>query len=184
MIKRFKCAFAGLLAGSLLIAASAPGLAADAGPLSISISPAASNPVSPQMGDRLAFETVIRNGGGKPVEGLIAWISLVQVDQGKEQPIDLEDWSAHKAISRTSLAPGEAVQTRWPMRLIQSGHYRVVVSAVSRDGTSLTPSPFADFTVRQKPVVESSRVLPVAVGLPLLLGISLVGWRRRGRSAD
>lgn len=184
MINRSHSAFAALLAGSLFIAASGPGAAAETGSLSISISPAASNAASPQMGDRLAFETTIRNGGDRPVDGLIAWISLVQVDQGKEQPIDLEDWSAHKAISRASLAPGETIKTNWPMRLIQSGHYRVVVSAVSRDGASLTPSPFADFTVRQKPVVESSRVLPVAVGLPLLLGISFIGWRQRDRGAD
>lgn len=183
MINRSNGACAALLAGSLFIAAGPPGLAAGTDSLTISISPAASNVASPQMGDRLAFETEIRNGGDRPIDGLIAWISLVQVDQGKEQPIDLEDWSAHKAISRSSLSPGEAIKTRWPMRLIQSGHYRVVVSAVSRNGTSLTPSPFADFTVRQKPVVESSRVLPVAVGLPLLLGISFIGWRRKGRGA-
>jgi hypothetical protein len=44
----------------------------------------------------------------------------------------------------------------------------------------MTASPFIDFTVRQKPVVESRRVLPVAFGLPLLIGIGML-WRRRGR---
>jgi hypothetical protein len=44
----------------------------------------------------------------------------------------------------------------------------------------LAASPFVDFTVRQKPVVESRRVLPVALGLPLLLGIGML-WTRRGR---
>lgn len=70
------------------------------------------------------------------------------------------------------------------MRLIQAGHYRVVVSAASRTGTELTSSPFADFTVRQKPVVESQRVLPVALGIPLLIGASML-WRHRkhGRGA-
>jgi len=132
------------------------------------------------MGDNLAFHTVIRNTGAQAVDGVIAWISLVQIDKGKEQPIDLEDWSAHKAVTAASLPPGQTLATDWPMRLIQAGNYRVVVSAVSRDGTRLVASPFADFTVRQKPVVESQRVLPVALGVPLLLaGAMLLRGRKR-----
>jgi hypothetical protein len=56
----------------------------------------------------------------------------------------------------------------------------VVVSAASRTGAALTVSPFSDFIVRQKPVVESRRVLPVAFGIPLLMGVVML-WRRRGQ---
>lgn len=151
-----------------------------ASPVSITIQPAPENPISPQMGDTLSFHSVIRNTGTMPVEGLIAWISLVQVDKGQEQPVDLEDWSAHKAVTAGTLNPGGTIETDWPMRLIQAGHYRMVVSAASRDGTELSLSPFADFTVRQKPVVELQRVLPIAFGIPLLLVATMV-WRWRGR---
>ncbi len=147
--------------------------------LAVSLAPIATNPAAPRMGDRLAFTSSIRNTGAAPVEGLIAWLSLVQVDPGHEQPVDLEDWSAHKAIALATLAPGAEVTTRWPMRLIQSGQYRVVVSAVSRAGDALTPSRFVDFTVAPKPVVESRRVLPVALGVPALLVVSLLLRRRR-----
>ena len=152
--------------------------AASAAPLSIDIRADPANPATPRMGDRLAFHTTIRNDGPTPINGLAAWISLVQVDPGKEQPVDLEDWSAHKAVAAATLAPGAELTTDWPMRLIQAGHYRVVVSAASRDGTALTASPFADFSVAEKPVVESNRVLPVALGLPLLIGGAIL-WRRR-----
>jgi len=151
-----------------------------ASPLKVELTPAASNPGSPRMGDNLSFRSVIRNDGPTPIDGLIAWISLVRVDKGKEQPVDLEDWSANKAITAASLAPGKTLRTDWPVRLIQAGAYRVIVSAVSRDSTKLTASPFANFTVRQKPVVESQRVLPVAIGIPLLLG-GLMFWRVRWR---
>jgi hypothetical protein len=151
---------------------------ADAAPLAIELSPSSANPNSPRMGDRLNFQSIIRNDGKTPVEGVIAWISLVQIDKGKEQPVDLEDWSAHKAVTIPTLAPGEAIRTDWPMRLIQAGMYRVVISAVSRDGPGLTASPFADFAVRQKPVVESARVVPIAFGLPGLLAL-LLFWRWR-----
>lgn len=164
------------LALALILSATA----ATAGNVSIGLQPSAANPRSPQMGDRLSFHSEIRNTSGAPVEGLIAWLSLVQIDKGKEQPVDLEDWSAHKAVSVATLAPGQVIETDWPVRLIQSGSYRVVISAVSRDGSDLTASPFADFAVREKPVVESQRVLPVAIGLPLMLGTMLL-WRRRRR---
>lgn len=165
-----------VLAVALALSASA----ASAAGLSIDLRPAASNPGAPQMGDNLSFHTVIRNDGSAPVNGLIAWLSLVQIDPGREQPVDLEDWSAHKAVAAASLAPGQTLATDWPLRLIQAGKYRVVVSAVSREAAGLAASPFADFTVRQKPVVESQRVLPVALGLPLLIG-GMMLWRRRRR---
>lgn len=164
-----------LLGAAVVFLFSLPAFAAS---LSIDLTPSAGNPTAPQMGDNLQFQTVIRNNGPTPVDGLIAWISLVQIDKGNEQPVDLEDWSAHKAVTAAALGPGQSLQTDWPMRLIQSGTYRVVISAVSRNSTALTASPFADFTVRQKPVVESERVLPVAIGIPLLLG-GLTFWRRR-----
>lgn len=163
---------------SAILACSA--VVAHAAPLTIELAPSVGNPASPQMGDRLSFHSTIRNDGSTPVDGLIAWLSLVQIDKGKEQPVDLEDWSAHKAVTVPTLAPGQSIPTDWPMRLIQAGAYRVVISAVSRDGRSLTASPFADFTVREKPVVESNRVLPVAFGLPALLALILFWrWRRR-----
>ena len=164
----------------LAVAIACSASVASAGSVSIDLQPGAKNPAVPQMGDHLTFHTVIRNTGAAPVDGLIAWISLVQIDKGKEQPVDLEDWSAHKAVTAASLAPGQTIQTDWPMRLIKAGTYRVVVSAVSRGTEGLTASPFAEFTVRQKPVVESQRVLPVVLGMPLLIGIAML-WRGRRR---
>lgn len=148
--------------------------------VSVDLGSNGTNRTSPQMGDTLTFHSTIRNDGAAPVEGVIAWISLVQIDPGNEQPVDLEDWSANKAVTAASLAPGGTIVTDWPMRLIQAGIYRVVISVVTRDETGLAASPFVDFAVREKPVVESTRVLPVAVGVPLLLS-GLLAWRQTRR---
>jgi len=168
-----------ILATGLTFMASA----VTAGPLAINLSASANNPVMPQMGDRLSYHTVIRNDGTGSIDGLIVWISLVEVDPGKEQPVDLEDWSAHKAVVARALAAGDKLETDWPIRLIQAGTYRVVISAATRSGTALATSPFADFTVRRKPVVESVRVLPVALGVPIMLLLALLGvWRKSYKS--
>jgi hypothetical protein len=152
---------------------------ANASNLAVDLAPDPGNPPSAQMGDNLSFHSVIRNTSTATVKGIIAWLSLVQIDPGSEQPVDLEDWSAHKAATTTALAQGETLEVEWPLRLIQAGNYRIVVSVVSRESGSLAVSPFADFTVREKPVVESERVLPVAIGLPLLIVAALL-WRRKG----
>jgi len=164
-------------AGALLLISGS----AWAAPLSVGLAAAKSNPIAPQMGDRISFHSVIRNDATVPLDGLIAWISLVQVNEGREQPVDLEDWSAHKAVTAASLSPGATLETDWPVRLIQAGAYRVVVSAVTRGGADLTASPLVGFMVLQKPVVESRRVLPIAVGIPLLLLGLILSRRLRGR---
>ena len=153
-----------------------------ASPLSVELVPTPGNPASPQMGDTISFSSVIRNIGDKPLRGVIAWVSLIQVDPGQEQPVDLEDWSAHKAITQQALFAGGSIVSQWPVRLMQSGRYRVVVSATTVDSVELTASQFTDFQVRPKPVVVSRRVVPIAMGIPLLiLGLLTVGAYRRRR---
>lgn len=155
---------------------------ASAASIDLQIQPDTANPAQPTMGDWMHFNSVITNAGSQSLEGLVAWISLVEVTPGKEQPMDLEDWSAHKAVTGTTLAPGAQLQTQWPMRLIQSGDYRVVISATDRNNKTVFTSPTIQFHVGQKPVVESRRILPVALGIPLLIGGLLGLQRLRGRA--
>jgi hypothetical protein len=159
--------------------------------LKVELMPSPSNPATPHTGDALAFRAVIRNDGRAPISGVIAWISLLEVDPGKEQPVDLEDWSAQKAATLPGIAPGQTVETEWHLRLIQSGSYRISVvatatgDAVNRNSSPVA-SPFAAFTVASKPVVETGRVLPIASGVPLVIGAMLL-WRTardRGRPPD
>ncbi len=161
----------------LLIGANATWAAV---PMEITLVADNANPQSPQMGDHMKFISTIKNSGNAPAQGVVAWISLVQVDSGNEQPVDLEDWSAHKAVTQASLAPGGQITVEWPMRLIQAGDYRVVISAVERSTQHIITSPFIDFHIKRKPVVESQRILPVAFGVPLMLGV-LILWRIRKR---
>lgn len=150
-------------------------------PISLDLKPAGGNPASPVMGDHLQFRSTLVNTGSSPIEGLVAWISLVEIDPGHEQPVDLEDWSAHKAVTGARLKPGESLQTDWPMRLIKGGDYRVVVSVTDRGGREVFTSPTVQFHVRQKAVLQAGRVIPVAIGIPLLLmGLIFFNKTKRG----
>jgi hypothetical protein len=157
--------------------------ATQAAAISVELRPASDNPPTPTMGDWMHFRSVIHNNGAKPLEGLVAWISLVAVTPGKEQPMNLEDWSAHKAVTGARLAPGGSLYTAWPLRLIQGGDYRVVISATDRTGRAVYTSETVQFHVARKPVVASTRILPVALGVPLLITglMSYNGVRGRSR---
>jgi len=156
--------------------------AAAQAPLSLDLRPDDKNPSIPVMGDHLRFWSTITNTGTTPVEGLVAWISLVEIDPGDEQPVDLEDWSAHKAVTGATLAPGQPLRTDWPMRLIKGGDYRVVVSVTDRGSSRVVTSPTLQFHVRQKAVLQTGRVLPVAVGVPLLIiGLMVFNKARQPR---
>ena len=69
--------------------------------------------------------------------------------------MDLEDWSAQKAVTGAVLNPGQSLKTDWPMRLIKGGDFRVVVSITDRGGRQVTTSPIVQFHVRQKPVLQA-----------------------------
>jgi hypothetical protein len=172
-----------LLAAGLAAGDPSPGHAEQ---FKLELTPSPDNPATPRMGDTLAFHAVIRNDGRRPVTAVIAWISLLEVDPGKEQPVDLEDWSAQKAVTLPRIAPGQTSETEWHLRLIQSGNYRVAVMAAAA-GNALdrnfgpVASPFVAFTVASKPAVETGRVLPIASGVPLAIGAMLLWRGARGR---
>jgi hypothetical protein len=161
-----------LLVVILLASGAGRAVEATAQSLSLTLSQDNTNPSTPTMGDELSFHSAITNRGDKPIEGLVAWISLVEVTPSHEQPMDLEDWSALKAVTAPELAPGVSLETDWPMRLIQDGDYRVVISVTARNQRTVNTSPTVEFHVSRKPTVQSSRILPVALGVPLLL----LGW--------
>lgn len=149
-----------------------------AGTIRISLAPDTANSSRPAMGNFLHFHSIIKNIGDKSVEGLVAWISLIEIDPGHEQPVDLEDWSAHKAITVARMKPGDTLKTVWPIRLIQHGRYRVAICAADRNHPAIYTSPPLEFHVAKKPVIQSNRIFPVAFGLPLLL-IGLIFYRKR-----
>jgi hypothetical protein len=130
----------------------------------------------PRMGERVLYRSVVRNDGEAP-HRILAWISLVRVEPGQEQSVDLEDWSAQRAVEAT-LRPGEDLAIDWPIRLIQAGAYRVIVSAMS-DGSTVVSSSPVPLSVRERPMVESARMLPIALGIPMAVA-ALLAWRMRG----
>lgn len=162
--------FLAILVGTSIFSAF-PALASASGPLGVVLE----RPVGTmKMGDTPSFIGTITNNGQQPLEGLVVYLSLVSLKPGNEHPVDLEDWSAQKAVRIDRLSPGKSITQTWGMRLIQAGKFAVALTVVDPQKTQPIVSDLVPFEIDPKPMIASTRILPVAIGEPLLLLALLV----------
>jgi len=126
-----------------------------------------------RMGDNPVFKGSVSNTGRQNLQGLVVYLSLVSLKPGHEHPMDLEDWSAQKATRIEQLAPGETSARDWSMRLIRAGRFGVALTVVNPQENKPPVSDLIPFDVLPKPTLASGRVLPVAIGEPLILLLAL-----------
>lgn len=148
--------------------------------IAVSIDPPS---VQANMGDKITYTGTITNNSDKPVNNIIAYISLANVTQGKESPMDLEDWSANKAIKVDAIPPHRTYEGKWPMRLIDSGSYVAYITVVDKNSDTPISSVMAHLEVKRIIRLNPNNVLPVALGEPILLGIvfMFITFKRRNR---
>jgi hypothetical protein len=157
--------FLPIIAATLIFSAF-PALASASGSLGVVLERPAG---TMKMGDTPSFIGTITNNGQQPLEGLVVYLSLVSLKPGNEHPVDLEDWSAQKAVRIDRLSPGKSITQTWGMRLIQAGKFAVALTVVDPQKTQPTVSDLVPFEINPKPMIASTRILPVAIGEPFLL---------------
>ena len=150
-------------------------------PSSSLLSVALEAPATPlRMGNTPIFTGKVTNHSTETFKNLVVYLSLVSLQPGREHPVDLEDWSAQKAIRLDHLAPGQTAVQRWKMRLIKSGPFGAALTIVNPVSDQPHISPLVLFDIAPKPTVLAGRIFPVALGIPLLLaGLFLFIWRTR-----
>ncbi len=148
------------------------------GRIAVSINPPF---VQANMGDKITYTGTITNNSDRAVNNIIAYISLANVTHGKESPMDLEDWSANKAIKVDTIPPQGAYEGQWPMRLIDSGSYVAYITVVDKSENTPISSTMSHLEIKRILRLNPNNVLPVAIGEPISLGMVfiLVAFRRR-----
>jgi hypothetical protein len=161
-----KLAFITLLAGAWLISGYHPASAGNSPALRVTLQ----TPAGPlKMGDTPNFLGAVTNLSPQPARGLVVYLSLVSLAAGDEHPVDLEDWSAQKAVRLDRLNPGATDFRNWGMRLIAAGKYGVALTVVDPRENRPIISELVSFEVKPKVTLAAGRVLPVALGEPLLI---------------
>ena len=127
-----------------------------------------------KMGDVIAFKGKVENIGNNEIKNVVVYISLVSLKFGQEEPVDLEDWSVSRA-SHINKMPVKSINLQdWKIRLIQSGNYGVFLTVINPNDSKPIVSQLVKFYIFPKVTVSSSRILPVAIGMPVLVGTLLI----------
>jgi hypothetical protein len=167
----FGPAFAAVVVALLV----APGThAADAGPVSVRVDRAR---ISTQLGQKFAFHSTITNRGSKAASGLIAHLNVLSLRDGVY--VDPEDWSSQRTRYLGTVPAGGSAKTTWRMQAVNAGSFGVYVAVLHESGRGRPPvtGPAIRLAVAEKKTLNSGGVLPVALGVPGLLGIATLALR-------
>ena len=140
-------------------------------------------------GDKVEFHTSVTNKDTTPSPPLIVAMNIINLNATGDV-VDPEDWSPERTQYLESLAPGETRTQTWILNTILEGDYMVYVVVIpapaSEDSTSQpVASPGIHVKVNPFARINPGGILPLAIGIPILLVLLLVGLLRlRRRSFD
>jgi hypothetical protein len=133
------------------------------------------------LGHEFAFRSTFTNHGTSTRGGLIAHLNVLSYDRGVY--VDPEDWSSRRTRYLAAIPAGGSTTTTWNVHAVNAGSFAVYVAVLSRRPTALPPTtgPAIHLAVAKRTTINSGGILPLALGIPALLGLLLVGARARRR---
>jgi hypothetical protein len=134
--------------------------------------------VSTRLGDSFDFSTEVQNTGTTPLSGLVAHLNVVGLSSGIY--VDPEDWSEERTRFLAPLGPGESTDVAWKVKAVTGGRVAIYVAVLPERGP-LAVSPAMQVRIADTKNLNSEGVLPLALGVPALLGLVTLGLRRRRR---
>ncbi|MGC5020690.1 hypothetical protein [Micromonospora sp. DT47] len=125
------------------------------------------------VGQRLTVESRVVNSGEEPTDRLVAHLNVASLDGVY---VDLEDWSADVTREVVPVAPGDSTSLSWQVQAVNTGSFDIyVVLMPNGDSTAgagpLLASQPLHVTVAGKPTLTAGGSLPVAIVVPVLLGL-------------
>jgi hypothetical protein len=157
----------------MIVAALAAGAA-----LTVSTGPAT---VTTQLGRTFEVRSTIVNGAATPTPPLIAHLNVLSLRPSLY--VDPEDWSSRRTRYLRPIPAHSSLVLRWPMTAVNPGRVGVYVALIPRTGPgAATTGSLARVRIGNRQTLDAGNVLPLALGVPTLVG--LVGLRVvRRRSA-
>ena len=133
--------------------------------------------VATQLGRDFGFRSTIANTGARATPRLIAHLNVLSLRNGTY--VDPEDWSSRRTVYLGSLAPGESRTVRWKMKAVNDGSFATYVAVLPQTGPTVSPStgPSIEVDVTKRSTINSGGILPIALGVPLVLGAITAGAR-------
>jgi hypothetical protein len=133
-----------------------------------------------EPGEDFSLRSTIRNQGSSPAVNLVAHLNILSLRPGLY--VDPEDWSESRTRYLAPIPAGGSRTITWTVTAVNSGALGVYVAVFPSSGAGAPitgPTLRADIAERR--TIDSNGIIPLALGVPALLGALAVGVRLRRR---
>lgn len=138
--------------------------------------------ISTGLGDTFGFRTTIANPAATATEALIAHLNILSLRDGLY--VDPEDWSSQRTWYLGAIPAGGSRTISWKLKAVNGGRLAAYVAVLPQTGPARRPttSPTIQITVAERKPLNSGGILPLALGVPALVGLLAGGVRLARRS--
>jgi hypothetical protein len=128
-----------------------------------------------QIGHSVVFSTTITNDATTATAPLIAHLNVLSLRSGVE--VDPEDWSTHRTRYIGAIPAAGSRTIRWPVHAVNTGKIALYVAVLPQSGRNRPPAigPTVQLVVAKRDTLNSGGILPLALGIPALLGLMAGG---------
>jgi hypothetical protein len=136
--------------------------------------------IATTLGQDFSFRSTITNRGSSPATGLVAHLNVLSLRPGVY--VDPEDWSENRTRYLAPVAAGASTTLSWSVTAVNPGSLGVYVAVFPSSGAGRpVTGPTIRAEIAKRKTIDSGDVVPVALGVPALLGAVAVAIRIRRR---
>jgi len=137
--------------------------------------------VATGLGKRFAFRSTVVNTGPGEARGLVAHLNIASLRPGVY--VDPEDWSTSRTRYLDPIPAGGTATVRWSLQAVNAGAFAVYVAVLPADaaGSPPTVGRAVRVTVAERRTLDAGGILPLALGVPAVLGAAAGGLALRRR---
>lgn len=169
-----RCVYVTALLGALIVPVGAEAAVPD---VSVEVDRTS---ISTTLGRDFSFRSTITNRGPRPARGLVAHLNVLSLRPGLY--VDPEDWSEARTRYLAPIPAGGSTTLTWTVTAVNPGSLGVYVAVFPSGGAGRpVTGPTVRAAIAERKTIDSGDIVPVAIGVPALLGaLALgIGIRRR-----
>ncbi len=174
------------LTASIMIVGTQPAWGQDSsspvGDVEVTVSPTEAQAV---LGESIELTVTVTNTGTSEASDLVAHIDIT--DPTQEKSVDPEDWTSTLSRPLDPIATGATATLTWEVQPISAGRFSLYSVVLREGGSELSASNVVTIDVEDRRSLNPDGILPVALGVPIVLGgllMGQIGYRRRSWSDD
>ena len=138
--------------------------------------------ISTQLGRKFEFRSTITNLDATPTKALVAHLNILSLRP--DVYVDPEDWSSRRTRFPGSIPAMGSKTITWKLQAVNAGSLGIYVAVLPQSGEARPPTtgPALHVAIAEHKTLNSGGILPLALGVPGLLGAAWLTLRfRRAR---